>query len=74
MLSNAYLLAKIGADTAENEHHFAEHAVAGRAGRAGRPSGRTTIVYSTRTRDIQLLEQAILNAHNCLGSTPLFAG
>ena len=24
MLSNAYLLAKIGADTAENEQHFAE--------------------------------------------------
>ena len=24
MLKNAYLLAKIGADTAENEHHFAE--------------------------------------------------
>ena len=24
MLQNAYLLAKIGADTAENEHHFAE--------------------------------------------------
>ena len=25
MLSNAYLLAKIGADTAENEQHFAEN-------------------------------------------------
>ena len=24
MLTNAYLLAKIGADTAENEQHFAE--------------------------------------------------
>ena len=24
MLQNGYLLAKIGADTAENEHHFAE--------------------------------------------------
>ena len=24
MLQNAYLLAKIGADTAENERHFAE--------------------------------------------------
>ena len=24
MLQNAYLLAKIGADTAENEQHFAE--------------------------------------------------
>ena len=26
MLQNAYLLAKIGADTAENEQHFAEFA------------------------------------------------
>ena len=25
MLQNAYLLAKIGADTAENEQHFAEN-------------------------------------------------
>ena len=25
MLKNAYLLAKIGADTAENERHFAEN-------------------------------------------------
>ena len=25
MLNNAYLLAKIGADTAENEPHFAKH-------------------------------------------------
>ena len=25
MLQNAYFLAKIGADTAENERHFAEH-------------------------------------------------
>ena len=38
MLQNAYLLAKIGADTAENEQHFAEilqicRRVAGAAGR-----------------------------------------
>ena len=30
MLSNAYLLAKIGADTAENEQHFAENMPIGR--------------------------------------------
>ena len=30
MLSNAYLLAKIGADTAENEQHFAENLPIGR--------------------------------------------
>ena len=34
MLSNAYFLAKIGADTAENEQHFAEILPIGR--RAGR--------------------------------------
>ena len=32
MLTNAYLLAKIGADTAENEQHFAENV--GKIGRA----------------------------------------
>ena len=30
MLTNAYLLAKIGADTAENEQHFAEFLPIGR--------------------------------------------
>ena len=30
MLTNAYLLAKIGADTAENEQHFAENLPIGR--------------------------------------------
>ena len=30
MLKNAYLLAKIGADTAENEQHFAEILLIGR--------------------------------------------
>ena len=45
MLSNAYLLAKIGADTAENEQRFAENeqrfdAVAlERAGRGAVPAG-----------------------------------
>ena len=32
MLSNAYFLAKIGADTAENEQHFAEILPIGRRG------------------------------------------
>ena len=32
MLQNAYLLAKIGVDTAENEQHFAENV--GKIGRA----------------------------------------
>ena len=40
MLKNAYLLAKIDADTAENEQHFAENLPIGRrvtaAGRRGR--------------------------------------
>ena len=38
MLSNAYLLAKIGADTAENEQHFAGRGAAPRP-RAPRPHG-----------------------------------
>ena len=40
MLQNAYLIAKIGADTAENEHHFAEILPIGRRvaeGEAGGP-------------------------------------
>ena len=36
MLSNAYLLAKIGADTAENEQHSAEKPRRRRAGEACR--------------------------------------
>ena len=40
MLQNAYLVAKIGADTAENEQHFAEILPVGRRGLRGRnPSG-----------------------------------
>ena len=34
MLQNAYLLAKIGADTAENEQHFAEIAASRGGGRS----------------------------------------
>ena len=42
MLKNAYFLAKIGADTAENEQHFADilpigRRVADRCPRTGRP-------------------------------------
>ena len=37
MLQNAYLLAKIGADTAENEQHFARRRRARCAGVAGLP-------------------------------------
>ena len=48
MLQNAYFLAKIGADTAENEQHFAEILPIGRrrppglrgAARVGRPVAR----------------------------------
>ena len=39
MLTNAYLLAKIGADTAENERHFAEILPIGR-GAAGQNGPR----------------------------------
>ena len=42
MLKKAYLLAKIGADTAENEQHFAENSTRCRrlTGRTGRFSPR----------------------------------
>ena len=40
MLQNAYFLANIGADTAENEQHFAEILPIGRrVGRGGHPGG-----------------------------------
>ena len=39
MLTNAYLLAKIGADTAENEQHFAEILPIGPRTRSGPRSG-----------------------------------
>ena len=37
MLQNAYFLAKIGADTAENEQHFVRRRAAPRAGPRGAP-------------------------------------
>jgi len=43
MQQNAYLLAKFGADTAENEQHFAKNWQPGRAiaaGAAGAPARR----------------------------------
>ena len=39
MLKNGYLVAKIGADTAENEQHFVEILPIGR--RVAEPSGRS---------------------------------
>ena len=39
MLTNAYLLAKIGADTAENEQHFAEFRSEIRAAGPAAPEG-----------------------------------
>ena len=39
MLQNAYFLAKIGADTAGNEQHFAKISQRSPRGRAGRSSG-----------------------------------
>ena len=39
MLKNAYLLAKIGADTAENEQHFAKILPTGRRVAGGRREG-----------------------------------
>ena len=51
MLKNAYLLAKIGADTAENEQHFAEILPIGRRG-ADRCPGRRHDGRSAKFRKI----------------------
>ncbi len=53
MLQNAYFLAKIGADTAENEQHFAEilpigRRVADRPGRRGVAAGALAQVHLVR--------------------------
>ena len=53
MMTNAYLLAKIGADTAENEQHFAEilligRRVADRCSAAARASRTTSSARSRR--------------------------
>ena len=40
MLQNAYLLAKIGADTAENERNFAENLPPSAANQAAGPGGQ----------------------------------
>ena len=47
MLPNAYLLAKIGADTAENEQHFAEILPIGRRV-AEVPAGREAVPVGMR--------------------------
>ena len=47
MLQNAYFLAKIGADTAENEQHFAETFV---AALRGRESVGTLVYFEFRAR------------------------
>ena len=44
MLQNAYFLAKIGADTAENEQHFAEILPIGRHVRSPRRGPRAALV------------------------------
>ena len=46
MLKNAYFLAKIGADTAENEQHFVGGHAARSAADAARRPGRSAIVSS----------------------------
>ena len=55
MLQNAYLVAKIGADTAENEQHFAENLPIGR--RVARPRKRRggRGVYVPRRGGLELL-------------------
>ena len=55
MLQNAYFLAKIGADTAENEQHFAEMLpkICNRGATSSRKSGGTRLSRSPRVSDLQ---------------------
>ena len=48
MLQNAYFLAKIGAVTAENEHHFAGFGSGGDRGRSASAEGRAGVVHGRR--------------------------
>ena len=50
MLQNAYLLATIGADTAENEHHFAEFLPIGRRVTGVAGFRRAHVVSARRAR------------------------
>ena len=65
MLQNAYFLAKIGADTAENEQHFAEILPIGRR----RPPGLRRAVRPTRSdppvlrSEVAARRQRLTSAH-----------
>ena len=50
MLQNAYFLAKIGADAAENEQHFAEISPIGRARRQPRRRRRPALLLLSKER------------------------
>ena len=74
MLQKAYLLAKIGADTAENEQHFAEILPIGRrvadrpgGGRHATPSrGERASVPNVRVR-LHLLQERQRRSHLTCG-------
>ena len=74
MLQNAYFLAKIGADTAENEQHFAE--ILPTDGADGRPGIRIRggpLLLSAEPKNRFTLMQGLTNPGKCcrvmLGST-----
>ena len=72
MLQNAYFLAKIGADTAENEQHFAEICLAAMAYDPGRAIGAAQ--ESERAPVIRLAKGGskgppLLAAHRSIGQT-----
>ena len=60
MLQNAYFLAKIGADTAENEQHFAEIL----------PIGRRVEVRKLRTYGLEHLPAIIFQPTDTRGGRP----
>ena len=60
MLQNAYFLAKIGADTAENEQHFAENLPTGRRGpEVGAPGAGAEALLSLGEDGVELEEVAL---------------
>ena len=69
MLQNAYFLAKIGADTAENEQHFAENLPTGRRGpeggeaRAVRRPSRAAKLSAARSDSMPVTALSLLEGH-----------
>ena len=64
MLTNAYLLAKIGADTAENEQHFAE--ILPKTGNSSAPSSSMMPRSSSESGSSRRKRQAAARRWSCV--------